>query len=101
MKNANLWFPSTPKCRLELKNLQSHLVHVADCEIKVHGTKVRGFKCDEVNWCLPREYLCNGIVQCPDGSDEKQEYCQGQSTPNDVNCVSVRVLSAAWVLFVL
>ena len=40
---------------------------------------MQGFKCDSKDWCIPREYMCNGIPQCPDGSDEKEDTCRGKS----------------------
>ena len=53
---------------------------LTDCSIKIEGKKVRGFKCDDDNWCVPREYMCNGVPQCPDGSDEKSDLCTSKWT---------------------
>uniref|UniRef100_A0A1I8G3P2 CUB domain-containing protein n=1 Tax=Macrostomum lignano TaxID=282301 RepID=A0A1I8G3P2_9PLAT len=28
-----------------------------------------------VSWCLPKEALCDGVVHCPNGADERSELC--------------------------
>ena len=57
---------------------------------------MRGFKCESDDWCTPREYMCNGIPQCPDGSDEKEDTCRGKSQQDKENSEYIS-LSLNWI----
>ncbi len=56
-----------------------HALLLAECHFSLHGTTFRGFKCRRPDtWCIPREHQCNGLVNCPDGSDEDPRLCDGE-----------------------
>lgn len=35
-------------------------------------------KCPSGLQCIEPEYICNGLINCQDSSDESPEYCKGK-----------------------
>ncbi len=48
------------------------------CEFIFHGEEQPGFKCLEINWCIPKHHLCNSVPNCPQGSDEDVALCKSK-----------------------
>lgn len=62
-------------CTLQWK--QSFFLPTA-CEFIFQDKELPGFKCAEINWCIPKQHLCNSVPNCPQGSDEDASLCKSE-----------------------
>ena len=58
-------------------SLLSFSCFFTECQYTIHDQTFRGFKCRKpATWCIPREHMCNGLVNCADGMDEDPRLCK-------------------------
>ncbi|ALC42037.1 Corin [Drosophila busckii] len=74
------------------------LDEVREVMISSADPKCDGFQCDK-NRCLPKEYVCDGHLDCADQSDESEcERCQeGQVYCGDERCVSIKQICDGYI----
>ena len=54
--------------------------HFRDC---IYHSCPQHYKC-EYSYCIPLQAVCNGVIDCPYGEDEKN--CEKLSCPNTLKC---------------
>ena len=54
--------------------------HLSDC---IYHSCPQHYKC-EYSYCIPLQAVCNGVIDCPYGEDEKD--CEKLSCPNTLKC---------------
>ncbi len=52
---------------------------LSECSFSTSGVSQAGFMCRSELLCIPFEHTCNGLDNCPDGSDEEEALCEGRS----------------------
>lgn len=45
------------------------------CKTAVNTCQEGHWKCDKSPACIPTAFICDEVVDCPDGSDESSEHC--------------------------
>lgn len=45
------------------------------CKTAVDSCPEGSWKCDKSPACIPVLFICDTVVDCPDGSDESSEHC--------------------------
>ena len=77
----------TPRCAFYELDIHGELMscrngaHLRKC---LHWSCQRSFKC-RLSYCIPLRYVCNGVVDCPEGDDE--EGCKADSPcPTSLRC---------------
>ena len=56
------------------------------------------FKCKSEEICIPKGYVCDGDIDCDDGSDENIEICRKNCNKNQFRCTDQKsCITKAWI----
>ena len=83
------------------RNLHFILIHYRKSNISPLPSKLdckENFKCKSEEKCIPKGYVCDGDIDCDDGSDENIEICRKDCNKNQFRCADQKsCITKFWI----